>query len=174
MNREAKCNQNMLIAYEKGYRILPDGSIQGIEKIRKGTTHVRNGTTYLRFTAKAPGNVRITVDAHKLAAYQKYGEAIFEDGIEVRHLDNNSLNNAEENIAIGTHQENELDKPVESRLKYAINASERIRKFTDTEMEEIRLYRKNGATYNEIMNKFTISSKGTLHHILNNDYVTKK
>lgn len=53
----------------------------------------------------------IRVKVHRLVAYQLYGDRIFESGIVVRHLDGNSLNNRDENIAVGTQQDNVSDIP---------------------------------------------------------------
>ena len=109
------------------------------------------------------------VEVHKLVAYQKYGNKLLEPKIEVRHLDGDSLNNLEENIAIGTRVDNVQDVLPEDRLASSINASTFNRKFTDLEMEEIRKFH---TSYKETMERFDISSKGTLHYILNTKYQT--
>lgn len=174
MDRNTKANKHMLIAYEKGYRVLKDGRVQGLTRILNLGIKNRNGVFYYNFPVVDYENKTWRVDVHKLMAYQKYGEAIFEDGIETRHLNGNSLDNSESNISIGTHQQNELDKDPGLRMKNAINASENIRRFTDVEMHQIKCFHKEHRSYKKTMEKFKIGSKGTLHHILNNKYVTHK
>jgi hypothetical protein len=66
-----------------------------------------------------------------------------------------------------------MDRPKERRLKEAIDASTHVRKFTDKEMEQIREEHAEYRSYNYIMNKWGITSKGTMHHILNHNYVTE-
>ena len=67
-----------------------------------------------------------------------------------------------------------MDQSEEARLATAINASNNIRKFTDDEMQMIRQDHKIMRSYRDVMALWNISSKGTLHHILNNKYVTTK
>lgn len=56
------------------------------------------------------------IRVHQFCAYQKYGMSIFEDGIAVRHLNNQSLDNSLGNIGIGTYSENMMDKPKTQRI----------------------------------------------------------
>ncbi len=93
-------------------------------------------------------------------------------GIHVRHFNGNEKDNSDENILIGTPSENMMDKSEEVRRKWAINASKHIRKFDDVIMLEIKSMYEDTKSYKKVMQKYKISSKGTLHHILNNEYVT--
>ena len=99
---------------------------------------------------------------------------MFEVGIQVRHLDGDSLNNEYTNITIGTNTKNQLDKPPEVRLSIAINASNKIRRFSDKELETIREFHSYSNSYKETMETFGIKSKGSLHYILNTKYQTVK
>jgi len=153
-------------ATTKGYKVIKNIVYGPKGNIRKLDNH-RN---YPRFNIVYKKK-RIPVLVHRLVAYQKYGKAIYKKGIQVRHLDNNSMNFSEENILIGTASENMMDIPQKERLKKAIHASKHIRKFTDAEMNEIRKY--HSSSYKDTMKYFNISSKGTLHYILNTDYKTK-
>ena len=91
-------NELLIETFEKGYRII-DGIIYNPDgKILKGYVGKRG---YRRFSPVRTNHVKV----HRLVAYQKFGDALFEEGIEVRHLDNNKLNNSEDNIALGTHQQ---------------------------------------------------------------------
>lgn len=111
------------------------------------------------------------VHIHRMVAYQKFGKVILDDKVQVRHKDGNRLNNLEDNILIGSQSDNMLDIPVHIRESSAIKASTKIRKFSDKEMEDIRTF--HNGSYKETMEMFNISSKATLHRILNTNYVTK-
>lgn len=95
-------------------------------------------------------------------------------GTQIRHLDGSSLNNSPSNISIGTPSENMLDRLPEDRLNHAIIASTNVRKFTDEEINMIKRDHSITKSYKDTMAIWGISSKGTLHYILNNKYVTKK
>lgn len=47
--------------------------------------------------------------------FQKFGNDIFKSGRQVRHLDDNALNNSLENIGIGSPSENAYDMSYEKR-----------------------------------------------------------
>lgn len=57
---------------------------------------------------------------HKFVAYELYGKTAFNKI--VRHLDGNTLNLSKNNIILGTHSENNLDKPKETRTAAAKKA----------------------------------------------------
>lgn len=165
----SKQNQATKYAYEKGYSVI-DGRVFSPYG-RQLKLSSRKG--YYRFSVKMNGE-RITFWVHRLVAYQKYGDKLFEPGIQVRHKNNDSKNNLDDNILIGTQSDNMMDKKPEDRLKNAKKASSHIRKFTNVEVEKIREERRKGRTYKQLMEMFDISSKGTMNHILNNDYQTEK
>ena len=153
-------------AYKRGYRV-----VEG--KVKSPTNRIRReriSLGYKKFNITLSTKIVRSILTHRLLALQKFGLAIFEDGIEVRHLDGNKLNNSWDNIAIGTHYDNMLDMPKDIRLKAATS----IRKFTDSEMEHIRQLHREGWTYKQLMEEFNISSKGTMSHIINHKYITKK
>lgn len=77
----------------------------------------------------------------------------------VRHLNGNKLDNSFENIAIGTQQDNMLDKPKHKRIEWASHPK--------YDYESIKKDRLLGMTYRELMNKYNISSKGTISYIIN-------
>lgn len=169
--KDSKTNNNIIEAYNKGYRVLDDGSVSGIN-VSKRKLNLEDG--YYTISLRIKDTTHTNIPVHKLAAFQKFGNEIFKDGIEVRHLDNNSLNNKPENIGIGTHSINCMDKSVETRLDSAIKASVNNRKFSDLEMIEIKNFYRKIRSYKLTMEMFDISSKGTLHYILNTEYKTKK
>ena len=148
----SKLNEQLVYAYEMGYRCIkniltnPDGRILkgGIDK---------DGYKYFH-----PFKKGLNIKVHRLVAYQKYGDKLFEEEMEVRHFDNNKLNNSEDNIRIGTHQQNMMDIPKKQR---SINAGNHSRKYNPKEVKAFHT-----GSYKKTMEKFGITSKGTLHNIL--------
>lgn len=167
--------KELIFAYEKGYRVINGEVFSPFRKepLKIGL-RIRSDYESYYFSCRGSDLKSKYIPVHRLVAYQKYGNKIFKNGIHVRHLDGNSLNNCDDNILIGTPSENCLDKPKEIRLKSSIEAATKTRRFKDSEIEEIRSYKKLGNSYKEVMKRFNISSKGSLHFILNNNYVTSK
>ena len=140
-----------------GYCMTSDGRIVAPSgKVIRGTID-RLG--YVSFKSKKYGK---NIPAHRLQAYQKFGDALFGEGIQVRHLDGNPSNNCADNIEIGTASQNAMDKPSELRRKMAIHASRRVIKHDYTTIKR-RL--SEGASYNAIMREFGIRSKGVVSYI---------
>ena len=168
----SKTNEFVRLAYEKGYRVINGEVISPFTgKPRKLRVHThKSGYKKYLFTIGEKGKSSYPVEVHKLLAYQKYGDRIFDPEVEIRHLDNNSLNNSEDNIDIGSKSQNKFDMPEGQRRELSINASVVNRKFTDAETNTIRRY--HNGSYKDTMEMFDISSKGTLHYILNTEYQT--
>ena len=174
--RKSKANNYVVSAYDRGYRVCNGKVISPFSNKERALDLIHSATfPYYRFSVsyKIDGKwVRRGVPVHKLVAYQKFGKDAFEEGLVVRHLDGNSLNNRGENIDIGTVVDNAQDKLPEVRMNSSIKAATKKRKFTDEEMDKIRKFHIN-STYKNTMKQFNITSKGTLWYILNNDYKTK-
>jgi len=159
-------------AYDKGYRVKNGEPYSYKGHIIKGTN---NGQGYYTFSLRIPGNRKYksaNIKVHRLAAYQKYGLKMFENGIEVRHLNGNRHDNTWNNICIGTHSDNMMDQSKETRMKKSLKAATKRRRFIDEEMEHIRTLHKQGWSYTKLMKEFNISSKGTMSYIINNKYQT--
>lgn len=58
-----------------------------------------------------------------------------------------------------------FDFPKEFRVKRSSNAN---KKYSDEVVLNIKSDREKGMSYKELMNKYNISSKGTLSYIINN------
>lgn len=164
-------NKAVLNAYNKGYRVINGEVISPFSGKSRTVRPDEQGYDRFNIACIEDSSKKDSVCVHKLVAYQKFGSAIFEDGIEVRHLDGDKRNNLSSNIEYGTALDNAADKDPKVTKAAAITASTHIRKFTDVEMEEIRQF--HNGSYKETMTKFNISSKGTLHRILNTKYQTK-
>lgn len=90
------------IAFEKGYRADEYGRV--ISPKGKYVSLFLN-TRYLKFSLRIKGKIE-KVRVHRLVAYQKYGESLYNPGIIVMHIDGISINNQYENIALGSQSEN--------------------------------------------------------------------
>lgn len=154
-----KNQEGVINANKKGYIVDEDGNVFYKNKKRKLT----NDCNYLRFTIRC-NKVHYYIKVHQLQAYQKFGDKIFENGIVVRHLNGNSLDNSYENIDIGTYQDNILDIPQEIRLKKAIHASSFNQKYNHKEIYDFYMSCKS---YKKTMEKFGITSKSLINYIKN-------
>jgi hypothetical protein len=168
----SKGNRCAVLAYEKGYRIIDGVPHTPQGKPRKVNIRNQNGYKAVRFSIKL-GSLHFNLPVHKLAAFQKFGYEMFTNNYQVRHLDSDSTNNRLENIALGSVTDNRMDMPEEQRVELAINATKKNRVLTDAQIGLARcLHDKAGWGYKKLMTEFGVKSKGTMHHILNNDYVT--
>lgn len=162
-NRNANRSRALLLAYEKGYRITEDGKVINPNgKEVKGS--INEG--YLEIGIRVDKKTQ-KLKVHRLQGYQKFGERIFEEGIVLRHLNSNSLDNSWDNIGIGSHSDNMNDIPEEIRLKKALHATSFTKKHN---YEEVKAYYAEVKSYKKVMERFNISSKGTLNFILNSKY----
>ena len=147
--------------FSRGYSVDTIGNLYNPKGIKvTGCVHNNNR----RYTCYRIEGKRKNVPFHRLVAYAKYGDSIYDDKIVVRHLDSNPLNNSWNNIAIGTQHDNMMDIDENERKKHASVAN---KKYSDDLVREIREKHRNGMPYTEIMNKYHISSKGTLSFIIN-------
>lgn len=151
-------------AYAKGYRVLEDGSvISPFSGERVGVQKDRYG--YPRFSVRVEGK-RAKLQVYRLAAYQKYGEAVLQKGLQVRHLDGDESNSRLDNIGYGSPSDNQMDKPPAVRLRVSRQAAMRRRKLTDTEVKALRDDRDSGLTYPQLMEKYGVA-KSTVSYIVN-------
>jgi hypothetical protein len=159
--------ESILIAYNKGYRVV-DGNPQSpngtIRKLEKSTN---NG---FRFGIRSSSNKRIKVRVSLLAAYQKYKEKALEPNIYVYHKDGDPANNHLDNIVLGTFSDAQMSKKQEIR----INASKTATSFVSKHKHKpiIEMY-KNGMTYKQIMEATGIKSKGTISFICKKSEASK-
>lgn len=166
--RTTKNVEKVLLAYEKGYRVKADGSVWGPRGPRKIFYKKKR---YYAFTVYISPGQRAPVLVHLLAAYQKFGGAALEAGIEVRHLNGDSSDNQESNLDIGTRSDNEMDKPEETRRatarKAAREAARALRAFTDEQVTKIRAAHTDGCTGQDLAEKYGVA-KSTISNIVRN------
>lgn len=148
------------IAAKRGYVVTEEGVLLNPKGLKIGYF---NEQGYFASGLKVGGKV-IRLNAHRLQAFQKYGELLYNDGIVTRHLNSNKEDNSWGNIVIGSYSENMLDIPKQIRIKKAIYASSFKKKYNN---EDIINFHNEHKSYKRTMQQFNISSKGTLNYILN-------
>jgi len=161
MSKSDKC---IIESSKMGYKILDDGTCVNPKGLVV-TGVIRNG--YRTFTL---GHRTGIVRMHRLQAYQKFGNKIFENGVVVRHLNGNPMDNSLCNIEIGTQSDNMMDVSNEKRKEHAIKASSTIVKYNKMAVD-IRDYYNKVHSYKKTMDMFGITSKSQLHYILHHEYV---
>ena len=166
----SKSNIGVVYAHSRGYRIKNGEMISPSGATLKGSL---TNAGYRRINLRVPGSHRgnsYRVMFHRLAAYQKFGEKIFDAELEVRHLDGDPQNNNYHNISIGTHSENMMDRRRSDRVRHAKNAARKLRSVSQEDAELIRKNSKSGKwTYSQIMDKYGIA-KSTVSGIVNEKF----
>jgi hypothetical protein len=162
----------LLLAVEKGYHVTPAGEPHGPNGPLRGSLHrggKRKGeekpTPYRAITLRI-GRATRSVPVHRIQAYQKFGDRLFEEGVLVRHLDSNSLNNEENNLELGTAAENSLDRDPELRQAQAQHAANARRAWTADEVRALRQRRKQGERCIDLAAEQGVS-KGQMSGMLN-------
>lgn len=145
---------------EKGYRISKDGIV--VNTNGKELSGSKSNRGYLKFSIRIGGET-CHINFHRLQAFQKYGDIIFNAGVVCRHIDGDKFNNSWDNIEIGTQSQNMMDRPAEERLAHAKHASSFIQKHNHEEIKEFHAIHKS---YKKTMYEFGINSKGSLNYIL--------
>ena len=138
----------------KGYKINLEGKVFNNNREILGTLG-----RYKYFTIRLNGKTNTKVKFHRLQAYVKYGEKLFEEGIEVRHFNGDNFDNSWDNILIGSHSDNMMDKPKDTRVRQASHPI--------YDHNKVQQDIKEGLSSKAIMEKYGIKSKGTLSYIKN-------
>jgi len=159
MNLMTKQEEIIRLSKEKGYFVDKDGNVFNKDGKLISLSSTNKGTGYKSFNIRVNGSNPTRSFVHRLQAFQKFGDVIFKKDMVIRHLNGNSLDNSFENIGIGTLSDNMLDIPKEKRVLNASNPKH--------DHEKIIQDYKNGYTYKEIMEKYDITSKGTISFIIN-------
>ena len=95
-----------------------------------------------------------------------FGDKIFDEKLQVRHLDGNKFNFKDSNISIGTQSQNSLDRPKKERTEHAIKAASVLRRFTKKEIETIISRNRYGESLNKLAKEYK-TAKSTLSYIIN-------
>ena len=113
MNDLPKSHQAILIAIERGYSCTKEGLII-TPKYPDGYKGNLNSKNYYDIRLEIDGKP-VQIKVHRLQAYQKFGDQIFDKTYVVRHLNNDKTDNSWDNIEIGTMKDNWLDDDLERR-----------------------------------------------------------
>lgn len=129
---------------------------------------------YLRFSTKTDAGY-FTSFVHRLQAYQKFGEALYGEGMETRHLNNIKDDNSWDNIAIGTAKQNTADKDPAIRRRAALLGSQAARitriRYPDEMVLELRAFFAETKSTKQTMAKFGINRKSTLNRLLKRRHI---
>jgi hypothetical protein len=161
MNREQ-------IAYEKGYRVTRDGKLLNPKSKVIGTI---NNHRYYKTTITINKKLK-HIKTHRLQAYQKYGDKLYEDGIMVRHLNGNSLDNSWHNILIGTDRDNKMDITLKQRQLSALPSSYKRIKHSKELVDKLIKEYKVVKSYAKLSRKFNLSPD-TVYYLINKRKVFK-
>lgn len=161
----SKTSRRMLIAYKQGYRITREGVVLKPDGT-PGYVYDRSkrGIVYTHFNVRVDGKPT-NAPAHRLQAYQKFGNALFHEGVVVRHLNGNSLDNTYDNISIGTQRENFWDQDPVTIARRAQKGANVKKKLTPEQHKRLLADRASGMTYKELMAKYDLA-KSTVSYIV--------
>lgn len=149
-------------AYNLGFRITENGEILNHKAQQISGNVGANG--YNRISIRVTDKTK-QLYVHRLQALQKYGNELYNPGIEVRHKNGIKTDNSWGNILIGTHSDNIMDIPEAIRMATSLRAASFNRKHDKDKIRKFHI--NNGLSYKKTMHQFGITSKGTLHYILN-------
>jgi hypothetical protein len=156
--RKTKMVQHIKKVSKLGYRIDSEGNIVSPRgNVLKGRDHRQANAAsgrrgnYKRFTVRLqPSRETVTVYVHQLQGFQKFGDIALSEGIEVRHANNNSLDNRADNILVGTKSDQMLDFDPKVRVARARNAALAKRRWSDDDVRRLRKRRQQGASMTEL------------------------
>lgn len=113
-------NSAIKLAKEKGYIVDESGIVWRSGRVIQ-VTKSRDGRS--RFRIRDSRGKVVNIPVHRLIGYQKFGDIIFNVGMQVRHLDDDYTNNSMSNIDVGTQSDNMMDVPPDVRLSRAKHAA---------------------------------------------------
>ncbi len=141
----------------KGYTMSKEGIVHNPSGRRVSGCETSNG--YIKIGVRVLEYKSYTLRVHKFQGYLKFGDKCFEKRMDIRHLNGNPKDNSWENIGIGTRSENMMDMPKEKRILNASNLQHSHQDIIDDH--------NRGLSYRELMEKYNITSKGTISFIIN-------
>ena len=167
--RKSLIAEAVKLAFDKGYRVQGDGTVlskSGHKRVlRLGG---KPGREYWKFTVKH-GTVSRPIPVHQLLAYQKFGVAALEEGVHVRHLNGDALDNTPDNIAIGSPTDNIMDRDPCDRKEHASNLVV-TRKLSFEDVENMKRKRKSGLSYKEIAKSYGVVKSTAMRAIKGQTY----
>jgi hypothetical protein len=141
------------LAHDRGYRIK-DGKCFNPNNKEIGYCSIDQ--PYKRFGLIHEGKRR-DVFFHRLVAYQLYGADAFKLNVCIRHLDDDSLNNLDHNIGLGTHLDNAYDISPEKRIQRSLIAIQTRKRLAEGLDKTIIQEHKNGMSIGEISRRYVLA-----------------
>jgi len=163
-------NQVIDYAVKLGYTVAHDGKI--ISPYNGVINGGKDDKGYRTVSIRYKNGKSYPIKVCRLAAYIKFGDIVFNEKIQVRHINGICTDDSFHNIEVGTAKDNAYDRNKVDRVTHAIKAATHIRKFDDKTIHAIRIKHSIGYTYKELMLEYGITSKGTMSYIINHSYVT--
>lgn len=144
------------IAYDRGYRVTKDGYFLNPKGKVIGNNIDSRG---YKQTGIIINKKYKSLYTHRLQAYQKFGDKLFKNGIVVRHLNGNKLDNSWGNIAIGTNRDNQMDISKEIRQKRCLPSIKAQIKYPKEFVLKLREEYKEVKNYSKLAIKYNIERK---------------
>lgn len=154
MLRKSKNTYAVIRAAELGYIVDDDGRVWGPRGERKCSADPKG---YLKFNVNLYGGDIWPIRIHVLAAYQRFGSRVLQEGIQVRHLDGVRSDNTDSNIAIGSASDNQRDVPPIVKSAVGVRAAHRRAKLSYAEAQQIRRKASKGARHCDLAREFRVS-----------------
>ena len=129
-----RSRQAIYWAYEKGYRVLDDGTLLNPSGKKLKTTPSGHGYPTFAAGSKKP---QWTVSLHVFAAYCWYGEPALDAKV-IRHKDDVKTHCTRDNILLGTYVDNRMDMPADVRWDVARKA--RAGRYGKTSVQRVQRY----------------------------------
>lgn len=159
----SKNHEMIKLAYAKGYRVTFSGGVINAKgRERKLSKNGRDACPYWAFSLYVTREESFPIKVHQLQAFQKFGDAMFEPGIVVRHQNENNLDNAFDNILLGTISQNALDRQPLARQEHAAKGNQ---KHSSELIEQIRADHVSGLGYKKLEKKYGMC-RSTLSYYL--------
>lgn len=157
-----------------GYRVTSDGDILSNWKPGRGGCRDNNDWRRIKSFPNSKGYLslgiyvngkRLSCMVHQLVATAFLGPK--PDGLEVRHLDGNQLNNRSDNLCYSTHADNESDKDKHGTKLLGDKHPRAI--LSSVDIDEIRRRASNGGwgIKTKLAKEFGVSNT-TIHDVINN------
>src|SRR5208283_3574061 len=101
----------------------------------------------------------------------KFGNELFNAGIQVRHGGSGNGDNSSNNLSIGTASDNRMDIPAPKRKIIAQIAGLVNRKYSDSTIIKVRNYRSSSVSYGKIAKAMGLT-KRQVRHLSNRKFST--
>jgi predicted DNA binding CopG/RHH family protein len=151
------------VASSKGVFVDLEGEVIGVRGAPLKPFKSSNG--YLNVSLKRLSK-NYNIPVHRLQAYQKFGNMLFEKGLVVIHRDGDKENNSWDNIGLVTHSESKMNRSKEDRVEHALKAAKITRRFSENDIRDIRRSNQNGVSLSTLAKNYD-TSKGHLSSIVN-------